>query len=65
MKKPVVSVVSLGCPKNTVDTERLLALFALRGILVAEDPEDAVAAEDGRVSAAEVDTDPVVSTPLG
>ncbi len=41
MKGPVVSVVSLGCPKNTVDTERLLALFASKGILVAEDPEDA------------------------
>ncbi len=36
-----VSLVSLGCPKNLVDSEVLLGAAAEDGILVARDPEDA------------------------
>jgi len=36
---PVVGMVSLGCAKNTVDTERLLGMLAERGFPVAADPE--------------------------
>lgn len=35
-----VSLISLGCPKNTVDSERLLALLVRQGFLLAERPED-------------------------
>jgi len=38
---PVVSLVSLGCAKNTVDSERLLGLLVRAGFLIAEDPADA------------------------
>ena len=38
---PVVCMISLGCPKNTVDTERILGALVENGWLVAEDPEDA------------------------
>ncbi len=41
MKKPVVSVISLGCAKNTVDSERILGQLATSGFLIAEDPGDA------------------------
>ncbi|MCX7817939.1 MAG: 30S ribosomal protein S12 methylthiotransferase RimO [Kiritimatiellae bacterium] len=39
-RPPVVSMVSLGCPKNTVDTERILAQLAQAGFWIAERPED-------------------------
>jgi ribosomal protein S12 methylthiotransferase len=38
---PVVSLVSLGCAKNLVDSERILGQFAEAGLLIAEDPADA------------------------
>jgi ribosomal protein S12 methylthiotransferase len=38
---PVVSLVSLGCAKNLVDSERMLGQFAEAGLLIAEDPADA------------------------
>ncbi len=43
MSRPLpitVSLISLGCPKNTVDSERLLALLVSRGFLLAERPDD-------------------------
>ena len=36
---PVVGMVSLGCAKNTVDTERVLGMLAERGFPIAADPE--------------------------
>lgn len=39
--RPVAALVSLGCEKNTVDSERLLAQLVRRGFLIAEKPEDA------------------------
>jgi len=36
---PVVGMVSLGCAKNTVDTERLLGMLAESGFPIAADPE--------------------------
>jgi ribosomal protein S12 methylthiotransferase RimO len=33
--------VSLGCPKNTVDTEKLVQMFALAGFRLTPDPGDA------------------------
>jgi ribosomal protein S12 methylthiotransferase len=38
---PVVSLVNLGCPKNTVDSEHLLGRLAECGYVVAADPEAA------------------------
>ena len=43
MKRPkpkqiAVGFISLGCPKNTVDSERMLAEIAQAGYLVASDP---------------------------
>jgi ribosomal protein S12 methylthiotransferase len=38
---PVVCLVSLGCAKNTVDSERILGALVQDGFLVAEDPADA------------------------
>ncbi|MDZ4199560.1 MAG: 30S ribosomal protein S12 methylthiotransferase RimO [Kiritimatiellia bacterium] len=38
---PIVSLISLGCAKNTVDSERILAGFVRAGWLFAEDPSDA------------------------
>lgn len=38
---PVVSLISLGCAKNTVDSERILGKLATAGFLIAEDPADA------------------------
>ena len=39
--QPVVSLVSLGCAKNAVDSECVLGDLARAGILIAEDPADA------------------------
>jgi ribosomal protein S12 methylthiotransferase len=39
--RPVAALVSLGCEKNTVDSERLLAQLVQRGFLLAERPEEA------------------------
>ena len=41
-KKPVtVAMVSLGCPKNLVDSERMLAGLTLGGFAVTDDPDGA------------------------
>ena len=40
-KQPIISLISLGCAKNQVDSERLLGLLVTSGFLVAEDPSDA------------------------
>ncbi len=37
---PVVSLVSLGCAKNTVDSELILGRFAESGWMIAEEPAD-------------------------
>ena len=37
---PVISMVSLGCAKNTVDSECLLGNLAGAGLVLAEDPAD-------------------------
>lgn len=36
-----VGVVSLGCSKNTVDTENMLGIFAAQGFEITSDPTDA------------------------
>ncbi len=41
MEQPAVSMVSLGCAKNLVDSERMLAALVEAGWLVAERPRDA------------------------
>jgi ribosomal protein S12 methylthiotransferase len=38
---PVVSLISLGCAKNTVDSELILGRFVESGWMIAEDPADA------------------------
>lgn len=38
---PVASMVSLGCAKNTVDSERILGSFVESGWMIAADPADA------------------------
>ena len=38
---PVVSLVSLGCAKNTVDSERILGRLVESGFLISEDPAQA------------------------
>jgi ribosomal protein S12 methylthiotransferase len=40
-KSPVVSLISLGCAKNTVDSELILGRFVESGWLIAEEPADA------------------------
>ncbi|MBI5624180.1 MAG: 30S ribosomal protein S12 methylthiotransferase RimO [Elusimicrobia bacterium] len=40
-EQPVVSLVSLGCAKNQVDSERIIASLVQEGFLLAEDPADA------------------------
>lgn len=40
-RPPVVSIVSLGCAKNDVDTERILGKLAEAGFLVTGDPAEA------------------------
>ena len=39
MKQRKVDIVTLGCSKNLVDSERLLGLFAANGISVRHDPD--------------------------
>ncbi len=41
MKQPVVCLISLGCSKNTVDSECILGNLVINGFLIAEDPSDA------------------------
>ena len=36
-----VGFVSLGCPKNVVDSERMLAEIAQVGLLITADPDNA------------------------
>ena len=38
---PVVSLISLGCAKNEVDSERVLGLLATEGFLISGDPAEA------------------------
>jgi len=38
---PTVALISLGCPKNLVDSERMLAGLALSGFAVTPDPDGA------------------------
>lgn len=38
---PVISLINLGCAKNTVDSERILGQLVTAGFLVAEDPAEA------------------------
>jgi len=40
-KNVTVGFVALGCPKNVVDSERMLAQIAQAGFLIAADPERA------------------------
>ena len=40
-RDPIVSMVSLGCAKNTVDSERVLGMLAERGFAISADPDDA------------------------
>ena len=42
-KRQLISVgfVALGCPKNTVDSERMLAHIVQAGMLISEDPDQA------------------------
>ena len=40
-RQPVVSLISLGCAKNEVDSERILGKLITSGFLVAEDPAEA------------------------
>lgn len=40
-RPPLFSLVNLGCPKNTVDSEGLLAGMALSGFVLVEDPLEA------------------------
>lgn len=40
IRPPVVSLVSLGCAKNEVDSERILGKLVSAGFLIAEDPCD-------------------------
>lgn len=40
-KPPVVSLISLGCAKNTVDSELILGRFVESGWMIAEEPADA------------------------
>ncbi len=38
---PTVSLVALGCPKNIVDSERMLAEIAQAGLVITAEPENA------------------------
>ena len=44
LSAPHVALVSLGCPKNLVDSERLMALLAEAGCVVGAEMTDAEAA---------------------
>lgn len=41
MKTPKVALISLGCPKNLVDSEKILGRVAENGCVVCQNPEDA------------------------
>lgn len=40
-KNTTVGFISLGCPKNTVDSERMLAQIAQAGLLITSEPDNA------------------------
>ena len=40
-KKTTVGFISLGCPKNMVDSERMLAQIAQAGFCITQDPDNA------------------------
>ncbi|HUX00942.1 MAG TPA: 30S ribosomal protein S12 methylthiotransferase RimO, partial [Phycisphaerae bacterium] len=40
-RQPIAALVSLGCPKNLVDSERMLAEIALGGFAVSAEPDGA------------------------
>ena len=40
-KNITVGFISLGCPKNTVDSERMLAQIAQAGLLITSEPDNA------------------------
>ena len=40
MKKPTVDIITMGCSKNLVDSERLMALFERAGYRCTHDSED-------------------------
>jgi len=40
-RQPIAALVSLGCPKNLVDSERMLAGLALAGFAVTDSPDGA------------------------
>jgi ribosomal protein S12 methylthiotransferase len=40
MKKPTIDIISLGCSKNLVDSERLMGLFEANGYRVTHDAEN-------------------------
>lgn len=40
-ERPVISLINLGCAKNTVDSERILGRLAESGYMLAADPADA------------------------
>ena len=39
-EKPTVDIITLGCSKNLVDSERLMGLFETHGYHVTHDAED-------------------------
>lgn len=39
-RRPIISLVNLGCAKNTVDSERILGRLAESGFLLAADPSE-------------------------
>ncbi|MHC4253718.1 MAG: MiaB/RimO family radical SAM methylthiotransferase, partial [Planctomycetota bacterium] len=39
LRPPIVSMVSLGCAKNTVDSERVLGMLVEHGFVIAADPD--------------------------
>ena len=40
MAQRKVDIITLGCSKNLVDSERLIGLFAANGIAVRHDPDE-------------------------
>ena len=38
---PTITLITLGCPKNTVDSERMHRLLALNGYDLSDNAEDA------------------------
>ena len=41
LKQKKFGVISLGCDKNRVDTEKMLAMIRGRGCVITDNPEDA------------------------